>query len=175
MRASSDAAIGARAASVLRAAQTAGLRIATAESCTGGLLSAVLTEIEGMSHVFERGFVVYTDEAKRELLGVAPATLERCGAVSAPCAAEMAEGALTRSRADVAVSITGYAGESGPDEQPGLVYFGLAVRGRSPRATEAHFPPDTRARVRLASLRKSLDLLAEGIAIVAQTQALNAA
>jgi nicotinamide-nucleotide amidase len=169
-----DRSVMSRAARVLRAADRASLTIATAESCTGGLLSAVLTEIEGVSHVFERGFVVYTDEAKQEVLDVSAATLERCGAVSAPCAAELAGGALAHSHADVAVSITGYAGGGAPDEDHGLVYFGLAVRGMPARATEAHFPPDTRARVRLASLRKALDLLADGIAMAAQNRALAA-
>lgn len=170
-----DDSVMGRAEEVLRAADKAGLTLATAESCTGGLLSALLTEIEGVSHVFERGFVVYTDEAKQEVLDVAPATLERCGAVSAPCAAELAAGALAHSRADVAVSITGYAGGGGPGEDPGLVYFGLAVRGLPPHATEAHFPPDTRARTRLASLRKALALLDDGIAMAAQNRALRAA
>jgi nicotinamide-nucleotide amidase len=168
-----DASAIGRATQILRAADAAGLTIATAESCTDGLLSAVLTEIEGVSHVFERGFVVYTDEAKQEVLDVAPATLERCGAVSAPCAAELAAGALEHSRADIAVSITGYAGGGAPGEDSGLVYFGLAVRGHPARATEAHFPPDSRTR--LASLRKALDLLDEGVAIAAQSRALSRA
>jgi len=141
-----DRAVIGRAEAVLRAAEAAGLKLATAESCTGGLLAAVLTEIEGLSHVFDRGFVAYTDAAKQQLLGVRRETLERCGAVSAPCAEELAAGALERAEADVAVSVTGFAGGGAPGEAAeGLVYAGVAIRGRRPRAAELHLPAATRA------------------------------
>src|SRR5512135_3009070 len=94
---------------VLREASERGLRLATAESCTGGLLASLLTDIPGRSHAFERGFVTYSHAAKHEMLGVAREALERDGAVSESVARAMAEGALTRSRADVAVAITGFA------------------------------------------------------------------
>src|SRR5215208_2206925 len=106
------------------------LRLATAESCTGGLLASVLTDVVGYSHAFERGFVVYTDEAKHEVLGVPKEMLARCGAVSQAVAMAMAQGALEASTADVAVSITGFAGRGGPGEEPGLVHFAAARLGR---------------------------------------------
>ena len=99
-----------RAAALLRAYQTEGWKIATAESCTGGLVAALLTEIAGSSAVVERGFVTYSNEAKSEMIGVAPHLIAAHGAVSEPVARAMAEGALAHSRADVAVSITGIAG-----------------------------------------------------------------
>lgn len=160
------------AEAVLKAACDQEIKLATAESCTGGLLSALLTEVEGVSHAFERGFVVYTDEAKSELLDVDASVLERCTAVSGPCAQQMAEDALAHSRADVAVSITGYADAAEDEANAGLVYFGLAVRGSAPRQTSARFAGDTRARVRLASLRMALQLLQDGVAMAAQQKRL---
>lgn len=107
-----------------------GRKIATAESCTGGLVAAALTQIPGSSEVFERGFVTYSNEAKMELLGVLPDVLASHGAVSPETAEAMARGALAFSRADVAVSVTGIAGPSGATQgKPvGLVYFGIATR-----------------------------------------------
>src|SRR5512135_741068 len=98
---------------VLREASERGLRLATAESCTGGLLASLLTDIPGRSHAFERGFVTYTDEAKHEMLGVPRQVLEADGAVSEACARAMAEGVLACSKAQVAVSITGFAEGAG--------------------------------------------------------------
>src|SRR5213593_4830213 len=105
-------------------------KIAVAESCTGGLLAATLTEIPGSSDVFERGFVTYSNEAKQAMLGVAPATLEHHGAVSRETAQAMAEGALARAPVDFAVSVTGIAGPSGavPGKPVGLVHFAAAAR-----------------------------------------------
>ena len=121
----------ARAAALLDRCRAAGLTIATAKSCTGGLVAGLLTEIPGSSAVFERGFVVYSNEAKEELLGIPAETLARHGAVSEPTARAMAEGALKASRADIAVSVTGVAGpDGGTAEKPvGLVWFALARRG----------------------------------------------
>ena len=107
---------------VLQKARAAGLRIATAESCTGGMVAAALTDVAGSSDVFERGFVTYSNLAKEEMLEVSRATLERYGAVSEEVAREMADGALSRSRAQLAVSITGIAGPGGSEFKPeGLV------------------------------------------------------
>src|SRR5450631_2234013 len=108
-----DPALIDRAAALLTLCRDRGLKIAAAESCTGGLLAALLTEIPGSSAVFERGFVVYSNLAKRELLGVPESTLVRWGAVSAETALAMAQGALARSAADLAVAITGVAGPDG--------------------------------------------------------------
>ena len=108
-----------------------GLMLATAESCTGGWASQALTSISGSSDWFERGFVTYSNAAKQEMLGVAPATLERHGAVSEQTAREMASGALSRSRADIALAITGVAGPTGgtPDKPVGMVCFAWARKG----------------------------------------------
>ena len=108
------------AQAVLRQACDRDLKLVTAESCTGGLLASLLTDVPGMSHAFERGFVTYTNEAKHEVLGVPLAILDGPGAVSKACAIAMAEGALAHSRGDVAVSVTGYA-EGGPDQPAQVV------------------------------------------------------
>lgn len=155
--------IHAAAESVMRRACDQRLSIALAESCTGGLFSAVLTDIEGCAHGFERGFVTYTDPGKHEALGVPMSILETAGAVSAPAARAMADGAIARSEADLALSITGFAGPGGPGDEAGLVYFGLARRGGSTRILERHFGDKSRAEVRLACLREGLALLEEAI------------
>ncbi|TAJ69722.1 MAG: CinA family protein [Phenylobacterium sp.] len=132
--------------------------LATAESCTGGLLASLLTDIPGKSHAFERGFVTYSDEAKHELLGVSRAILEGDGAVSEAAARAMAEGALAASRAHLAVSITGFA-EAAPDGPAGLVHFACARRGGATRHRMERFGDVGRAEVRLAALRVGLKLL----------------
>lgn len=136
------------------------LRIATAESCTGGLVAGLLTSIAGSSDVFDRGFVTYSNDAKKDMLGVELQTLKERGAVSAQCAREMAEGALRRSDADIAVSVTGIAGPGGgsPEKPVGLVYFCvLGPAGASP--IEKRFGALTRDDIRLASVEVALDLL----------------
>lgn len=135
-------------------------KMATAESCTGGLISAYLTEIAGSSDVFDRGFVTYSNEAKMELLGVAPALLQAHGAVSEETARAMVEGALARSKADVAVAVTGIAGPTGgsPQKPVGLVHFAVATRGGAVRAVHHVFPGD-RAQVRHASVAFAFSLL----------------
>lgn len=107
--------------------------LATAESCTGGMISAAFTDLSGSSDIFDRGFVTYSNEAKMAMLGVSPATLEAHGAVSEQTAREMCEGALKNSLADVTISVTGIAGPSGgtPDKPVGLVYIGVANKQRS--------------------------------------------
>lgn len=148
------------ARSVLSAARKAGLRIATAESCTGGMLSAALTAVAGSSDIFERGFVTYSNAAKQELLGVRLKTLETYGAVSEETAREMALGALTHSHADLAVSITGVAGPGGSDHKPeGRVCFGLAREGHALITETVEFGAIGRAQVRMASRQHALALL----------------
>jgi nicotinamide-nucleotide amidase len=139
-------------------------RVAVAESCTGGLLAASLTEIAGSSDVFERGFVTYSNAAKTELLGVDAALLERHGAVSAEVAAAMAAGALARAPVELAVAITGIAGPGGgSDAKPvGLVWFGLAAQGAPPRAERRLFAGD-RAAIRAAAAAHALGLLAAAV------------
>jgi len=150
-----------RAARLLDAFRRRGLRLATAESCTGGLVAALLTEIAGSSDIVERGFVTYSNDAKRELLGVTEATLTAHGAVSEACAREMAAGALRNSRAQVAVSVTGIAGPGGggADKPVGLVHFACAGPGGRTVAVERRFGDLGRADVRLASVREALGLL----------------
>ena len=156
--------IVAQAENLLRKAKSADMTIATAESCTGGLLAALLTDVQGYSHVFDRGFVSYSDEAKCDLLGIERRMVENCGAVSREVAVAMAAGALERSNADVVVAITGFAGPAGEDDEEGLVHFALACGSGSPSHREEHFGPIGRDGVRLASLRVALDLLEKGLA-----------
>jgi nicotinamide-nucleotide amidase len=139
------------------------LKLATAVSCTGGLLSSVLTDVVGFSHAFERGFVVYTDAAKHELLGVPTDVLARCGAVSEPVAIAMAQGALEGARADVAVSVTGYAGRGAAGEEPGLVYFASARLGRPTLTLKRQYGDVGRERVRLAALTDALEMFRDQI------------
>ena len=141
-----------------------GLKIATAESCTGGLITGLLTEIAGSSAVVERGFVTYSNEAKQEMLAVPEALIAEHGAVSAAVALAMAEGALARSRADIAVSVTGIAGPDGgsPQKPVGLVHFGLARRGGASSHMERRFGAIGRRPVRLASVAEALDLALRG-------------
>ncbi|NBE08612.1 CinA family protein [Paragemmobacter ruber] len=146
---------------LLQAARYWGVRIATAESCTGGLIAGALTEVAGSSDVFERGFVTYSNAAKVEMLGVQEATLAAYGAVSEPVAREMAEGALRQSAAVLAVSVTGIAGPGGSEFKPeGRVCFGLAMRGRETVVATVEFGPRGRALVRAAAVDHALGLLA---------------
>jgi nicotinamide-nucleotide amidase len=150
-----------RAATLIARYRAAGLMAATAESCTGGLIAALMTEIPGSSNVLERGFVVYSNEAKEELLGVPAETLAKHGAVSEATARAMAEGALAKSRADIAVSVTGIAGpDGGTAAKPvGLVHFACARRGAPTVAREERFGDIGREGVRVAAVRVGLDLL----------------
>lgn len=149
---------------VLDANRAAGRRVAVAESCTGGLVSAALTEIAGSSDVFDAGFVTYSNEAKSELLGVSDDVIETFGAVSIATAWSMAQGALERSRAAVAVAITGVAGPGGgSDKKPvGTVIFARAERGGDPHdvvADKHEFGDLGRAGVRLQAALCALELL----------------
>ena len=138
--------------------------IATAESCTGGMVAAALTDIAGSSDVVDRGFVTYSNAAKQQMLGVLPQTLEAHGAVSEHVAAEMAMGALMNSAASVAVSITGIAGPGGSEFKPeGRVCFGLAVRDQPVQAETVEFGALGRAEVRQAARDHALALLATAL------------
>ena len=134
------------------------LSLATAESCTGGMLASVLTDVQDLSGVFERGFVVYSDPAKCELLGLAQADIDRCGAVSEEVAVAMAQGALANSRADIAVATTGYA-DDGPE--PGLVHFACARRDGPTVHREERFGAIGRGPVRIESMRVALQMIDE--------------
>ena len=147
-------------AEILDMARLKGLRIATAESCTGGLVAAALTEVAGSSSVFDRGFVTYSNAAKIALLGVEPGLLATHGAVSEPVAKAMAEGALLRSEADLAVATTGIAGPGGSDFKPeGRVCFALARTGAATWVETVEFGALGRAKVREAATRHALAML----------------
>lgn len=148
-----------RAAQLFDLAREKGVMIAVAESCTGGLLAGALTDIAGSSAVFDRGFVTYTNAAKTEMLGVSPATLQQFGAVSEAVARAMAMGALARSGAQIAVSVTGIAGPGGSEHKPeGRVCFAVA-QGADVHCETNEFGPIGRANVRHASVQRALQLL----------------
>ncbi|MBM3564448.1 MAG: CinA family protein [Alphaproteobacteria bacterium] len=162
----SDNATYATAINLLDAARAKGLRLAAAESCTGGLIAASLTEIAGASDVFERGFVTYSNEAKRDMLGVPRPLIERHGAVSAEVVHAMAQGAIDRSLADIAIAVTGVAGPGGGSaEKPvGLVHFACARRGGGVDHVERRFGPLSRAEIRAASVAQALDMMRKAVA-----------
>ncbi|HEX3442836.1 MAG TPA: CinA family protein [Pseudolabrys sp.] len=139
------------------------LTVATAESCTGGLVAGALSEISGSSSVLDRGFVTYSNEAKQQMLGVTPSTIDVYGAVSKECAEEMARGALARAQVDLAVSITGIAGPTGatPGKPIGLVYFCAASRSGRVIARDRKFGDIGRSNVRRASVIQALAMLQE--------------
>ena len=150
-----------KAAQVLDLCRGRGLKVATAESCTGGLVAGALTEIAGSSDVVDRGFVTYSIEAKEAMLGVPSATLKRHGAVSAETAAAMASGALKNSLANIVVAITGIAGPGGGSQQKpvGLVHFAAASRNGRLIARERQYGDIGRESVREQSVAEALDLL----------------
>lgn len=149
------------AARLLDELRTAGLRLASAESCTGGLIAAALTEIAGSSRVFERGFVTYSNEAKTELLGVGAALIEERGAVSAEVARAMALGGLEHSHADICIAVTGIAGPGGGSaEKPvGLVYLAAAKRNFECIVEERRFGEIGRDRVRELTVAAAFGLV----------------
>jgi nicotinamide-nucleotide amidase len=155
-----------RAASLIRAYQERGLKIATAESCTGGLVAGLLTDISGSSAVVERGYVTYSNESKSEAIGVPGELIATHGAVSEPVARAMAEGALARSHADVAVAITGIAGPTGgtATKPVGLVHFAIAAKGRKTRHLERRYGDLGRALVRRRAVADALTLLQTALA-----------
>jgi nicotinamide-nucleotide amidase len=158
-------AVMARAPGLLASLRARGWRVATAESCTGGLIAACLTSVAGSSDVVERGFVTYSNAAKTEMLGVPASLIALHGAVSEAVAAAMASGAMAQSRADVVVSVTGVAGPGGgtPEKPVGLVWFGCAVRGVGVRTVSHNYPGD-RTAVRAASVETAFTLFAEAAA-----------
>jgi len=148
---------------LLEACKRKGLTVATAESCTGGLVAGAISAISGSSAVLDRGYVTYSNEAKEQMLGVAPTTLDAHGAVSRQCAEEMAKGALTHARVNLAVSITGVAGPTGgtPEKPVGLVHFAAASRGGQLIAYEGRYGDVGRTQVRRLSLLQALAMLTE--------------
>ena len=150
-------------AALLKAAKAKGLMLATAESCTGGMVSAAITDTAGSSAIFDRGFVTYTNQAKTQMLGVKTATLDAHGAVSEEVAAEMASGALAHSQADIAVSITGIAGPGGSEHKPeGRVCFGIATH-KGIKTETIEFGALGRAQVRQGARDHALGLLLEAV------------
>jgi nicotinamide-nucleotide amidase len=138
------------------------LTIATAESCTGGMLAALLTDIEGASHGFERGFITYTEESKAELLRIERDLLKENEAVTEHVARAMAEGALARSNADLALAVTGFAGPAGQHEQ-GLVHMALARRDNRTEHRVEHFGAIGRGEIRVKSLKVMLQMLEQAL------------
>lgn len=149
------------AAAVLEMAKHNHTTIVSAESCTGGLLSSLITDIEGCSGLFERGFVTYSEESKAELLGVAPIMIARHGVVSREVAIAMAQGALANSRAGLAISITGFAGPGERRDEEGLVHLAACDRDGALIHRESHFGPSGRDAVRLLAAQGALEMLAE--------------
>lgn len=155
---------GAAAAQILDIARGKGVMIAIAESCTGGLVSAALTEVAGSSDVFDRGFVTYSYPSKTELLGVEESLLEAHGAVSEEVAGAMAEGALAVSDAQIAVAVTGVAGPGSSEAKPeGLVWYGVAARGEATRTECREFGALGRGEVRAKTVEVALDLLRQAL------------
>lgn len=149
------------ATDLLAACRRRSLRLATAESCTGGLVSALLTEIPGSSEVLDRGFVTYSNDAKIAMLGVPAAAIETHGAVSTEVALAMAEGAIAHSAADVAVAITGVAGPAGGSaaKPVGLVHFACARRGAATKTEARRFGDVGRGAIRMAAVDAALQML----------------
>lgn len=139
------------------------LKVATAESCTGGLLASLLTDVEGAGHGFDRGFVTYEAKAKQQLLGLPEDLTDRNEAVTSAVARAMAEGALQNSEAQIALSVTGFAGPGGSGAEEGLVHFGCARRGRTTLLREEHFGPLGRGPIRIKALGVLLEMLEEAL------------
>jgi len=158
-----DAELSERAGALLDLCRARKLKIAAAESCTGGLLAATLTDIAGSSDVFERGFVTYSNAAKENMLGVTPSTLAKHGAVSRETAEAMAKGALAHAPVDLAVSITGIAGPGGavPGKPVGLVHFAAASRAGRLIHRERRYGEIGRTQVRRASVIEALAMLSD--------------
>ena len=152
-----------KAERLMKAVCKANLMVATAESCTGGLLASLLTDIDGAGHGFDRGFVTYEAQAKQDLLGLTPEMTERNAAVTSAVARAMAEGALQNSRADIALSVTGFAGPAGEGQEEGLCHFGCARRGKQIMLRQEHFGPLGRGPIRIKALGVMLEMLEEAI------------
>ena len=165
-----DATLLARATALLELLRTQHLTLITAESCTGGLIAGLFTEIAGASDVIDRGFVTYSNAAKMALLGVPEATLASAGAVSRETALAMADGALARAGANsagsIAIAVTGVAGPGGgsPEKPVGLVHIAAARTGHTTRHRECRFGPIGRHEIRIATVAAALELIAETLA-----------
>jgi nicotinamide-nucleotide amidase len=146
---------------VLGRVARAGLTLATAESCTGGLLASLCTDLEGLGSTFERGFITYSGEAKAEMLGIEPTFIARHGVVSREVAQAMVSGALNKSRAGMAVAITGFAGAAGVHDEAGLVHLAARRRHGGSWLREAHYGPVGRDRVRMLAVRAALEMIDE--------------
>ncbi|MGE0611517.1 MAG: CinA family protein [Hyphomicrobiales bacterium] len=159
-----DAALIAQARNLLDACRDRGLTLVTAESCTGGLIAATLTDVPGSSDVVDRGFVTYSNAAKNKVLGVPAAMLKKHGAVSEEVARAMAEGAMKRAGSDIAVSVTGIAGPGGgsPEKPVGLVHFAAARKGRPTLHKRVEFGDRGRQEIRRMSIAEALTLV-EGL------------
>ena len=157
------------ASALLQVCQQRGIMLATAESCTGGMIIAALTDIAGSSAVVDRGLITYSNEAKMEMLGVSAATLQAHGAVSRETVLEMAAGALARSRAGLALAVTGIAGPGGgsPEKPVGLVWFGIALRGGPVAAELNMFADNGRDFIRRETVRHALEI---GLRALGDTQ-----
>ena len=160
-----SAALSEKANAILAACKQQGVTLATVESCTGGLLSAILTELPGSSRMFTHGFVTYANEAKSEMVGVDAVLIEEYGAVSEPVARAMAEGALKTCSASLAISITGIAGpDGGSAEKPvGTVHFAAAMKGKPTIHQRLVFTGD-RSAIRLAAVNAALDMIVAELA-----------
>ncbi len=148
---------------LLKACCDADLKIATAESCTGGLLASLLTDVEGASHAFDRGIVSYSEDAKCELLGIRRDQIDNCGAVSCDVAIAMAQGAIEHSHADIALAITGYAGSAPEGDEPGLVHFACARKTGETMHREAHFGDVGRGPVRVKAIRVAIEMMRQAV------------
>jgi nicotinamide-nucleotide amidase len=155
--------IDAKVTTVLQRVCALGLKLATAESCTGGLLASALTDVKGCSHAFDRAFVTYTDEAKAEMLGVPHDLIQAETAVSKLVAIGMAEGALQRSNADICIAITGYADDADGAVPAGVVHFALALRRRPTEHAKHEFGDLGRGGVRTACIRTALQMIEHAI------------
>ncbi len=152
-----------RAGRVMQQICDRGWAVSTAESCTGGLVAALLTDIEGCSHVFDSGFITYAEAAKTDLLGVDAQLLKQNGAVSREVAVAMAEGALRRSRADIALAVTGFAGPTDTAGEEGTAHFALAQRNHSTRHRMENFGSQGRDIIRQLCLKTLLEMLEEAV------------
>ena len=151
------------ACDLLDAAQRAELGLATAESCTGGLLASVLTDVEGKSSVFERGFVVYSQKAKCQVLNLDEKMVEDCGVVSEEVARALAEAAVDLSDAKLAVGITGFAGPAGEDDEEGLVHLAVHREGGDTFHREMHYGAIGRGGIRIAAVRTAIEMMRAAI------------
>lgn len=162
-----------RARETLELVATAGLRVATAESCTGGLLASLLTDLEGCSSVFDRGFVTYSTDSKIEMLGVSGSLIAMFGVVSREVALAMAHGALAKSSANIAIAITGFAGPAGAHDEAGLVHLAAVGKGHLTVTRECHFGLADRALARQRSINAALEMLDEAVSRFRTLQPMN--